>query len=208
MPTKVCTKCSLDLPFSEYYKDRSKEDGFRPDCKACHKKVDRKWRQANPEQVRESNHKWRQANPEQVRKLRRESNRRAYAKNPELIKSRNRQWAESNREYFKEYLKEYRHKNPEKVKALGLQWRQRNPGKVNAYCAKRHAAKRQAVPGWLSESQINEMVQIYETCPKGWHVDHIVPLLGKNVRGLHVPWNLQHLPAAENISKGNKLIEV
>ena len=62
--------------------------------------------------------------------------------------------------------------------------------------------KQNQVPPW---ADIEKIKQIYLSCPKGWHVDHIVPLKGKNVSGLHVETNLQHLPAVENMQKEEPL---
>lgn len=56
-------------------------------------------------------------------------------------------------------------------------------------------------PSWSQK----EMIRLfYNACPEGYEVDHVIPLQGKLVSGLHVLENLQYLPIAENRSKGNK----
>ena len=66
---------------------------------------------------------------------------------------------------------------------------------------KRRSAKLQRTPPW---ADLKAIKQFYANCPKGYHVDHIVPLQGDNVSGFHVLNNLQYLSASENRSKGNK----
>lgn len=84
---------------------------------------------------------------------------------------------------------------------------------VNQNRAKRRASKLMAKPKWLTKQHIRDMVNIYkESKLKNkesgieHHVDHIIPLQGKTVCGLHVPWNLQILTRDENLKKSNKLI--
>jgi hypothetical protein len=67
--------------------------------------------------------------------------------------------------------------------------------------ARRRATKLNATPPWADLDAIKEF---YRNCPKGYHVDHIAPLKGKNICGLHVLDNLQYLTATENIKKGNR----
>lgn len=67
--------------------------------------------------------------------------------------------------------------------------------------SRRRAAQLLRSPVWADVKAIREF---YRCCPAGYVVDHVVPLQGKGVCGLHVLENLQYLPAAENIRKGNK----
>lgn len=86
-------------------------------------------------------------------------------------------------------------------KILDKKYLENNRGVTNAIKARYRASKLRATPVWSDRNAIREF---YKNCPKGYHVDHIVPLQGKNVRGLHVLSNLQYLTASENQSKGNK----
>jgi hypothetical protein len=59
---------------------------------------------------------------------------------------------------------------------------------------------RKATPKWTDKTEIRAF---YESKPEGYEVDHVVPIRGKNVCGLHVPDNLQYLTAEANRTKSN-----
>jgi hypothetical protein len=99
----------------------------------------------------------------------------------------------------------------EQRKINSREWRKANPDKHNALQAKHKATKICATPKWLNQNQLNEIEEFYTLAQElQWlsnellEVDHIIPLRGKDVSGLHVPWNLQILPSGLNKTKGNK----
>lgn len=93
-------------------------------------------------------------------------------------------------------------------------WKSLNKHKLNAYQSFRRGKEKHATPSWLTEEQVLEIEYKYWLakdlrCISGefYEVDHIIPLVNKQVSGLHVPWNLQILPADLNRAKANKLGE-
>ena len=109
-------------------------------------------------------------------------------------------------------IKAWRDSNPEKMAAARKAWTDNNKHKILAKTRKRQAAKLQRTPAWLSKDDIWMMQEAYELASKRsklfgfqWDVDHIFPLQGKVVSGLHVPLNLQVIPAIENYRKGIKV---
>lgn len=95
------------------------------------------------------------------------------------------------------YKKQYHADNVE----LERNYRRANLHKGRFNTAKRIAAKLERTPKW---SDMEAIKVIYENCPEGDEVDHIYPLQGKLVSGLHVPENLQYLLASKNRSKQHK----
>lgn len=72
-----------------------------------------------------------------------------------------------------------------------------------AYARKAGLKRKLRVPLWADHEKIDE---IYRNKPDGYEVDHIIPLSGKTVSGLHVHNNLQYLPKQENRLKSNRFI--
>ncbi len=153
------------------------------------------------EKVKAYQKKWYQENKERYLAKRKER----YEKNKEKERAYSKKYQEANRERTSAHKKKWRDNNPENHKAGNKIWEKNNPKAVSARGAKYRASKLQRTPSWLTGGHFEEINKVYETCPEGWHVDHIIPLQGDCVSGLHVPWNLQHLPAYSNRSKGNRL---
>ena len=129
--------------------------------------------------------------------------------------SRKLAWKLKNPNLSKQYMKTSDKnrwvKYPEKLSARRKDWKQRNPAKVMAADAKRRASVLQRTPKWLSKSELLRIECMYSLASmlnkhgvELWHVDHIIPLQGNNVSGLHVYSNLRVVPSSENLAKGNR----
>ena len=105
------------------------------------------------------------------------------------------------------YQAKYKQENLDQVRAANRYRYKNNKPAFLASNNKRRAAKLQRTPPWADMSAIAEFYveakRLEELTGIQFHVDHIVPLQGELVSGLHVPANLQLLPAHENLSKSN-----
>lgn len=148
---------------------------------------ERNRRAANREALNERSRQKYHANPQK------EIDRRMdyYWRNHDSEKESNRIWYANNTEYYLDYKKRFRQENPEKGLYYNAMYRVRK--------------KDRTLLGF--EDEIKEIYQkAFELRSQGdnVHVDHIIPLCSKSVSGLHVPWNLQIIPAEENVRKSNK----
>jgi hypothetical protein len=101
--------------------------------------------------------------------------------------------------------------NPETVRIRSALWKKANPAKVIANTTGRKKHIKLRTPAWLTKDDHNTIWGFYSIAAmltkhnnEKWEVDHVIPLLGKNVSGLHVPSNLQLLRSSDNLKKSNQ----
>ena len=136
-----------------------------------------------------------------------------YKEKKEEILKYQKSYIEKNKEVVYERNKKYKIENKKKYKQQIKNWIQKNSYIVNAINRKRREQKRNSVPMWLTEDDFWIIKEAYKLAKLRselfgikFHVDHIIPIKGKNVCGLHSPNNLQVIPAQENLRKGNSFL--
>ncbi len=153
-----------------------------------------RWNKLNPEKHRESHTLWQERNPERARESALAAKRRRRDKHPEAL-----------REASRLNMERRRARDPNGEKEKHRQWRAANRAALNMRMAHRRAKKKNAMPQWLTKAHLAEIKAIYVKAKRlGHEVDHVFPLNGRFVSGLHVPWNLQVLPRSENRKKYNR----
>ena len=133
-----------------------------------------------------------------------------YLRNRDAILENKKRYYEENKEDIRAKQLEYFKANKEHLYAMNKQWRENNPDKVKEASVRNRYRRYRAIPSWLTDEQQQQINNIYKECKEmtmqtgiEHHVDHIIPIHGKTVSGLHVPENLQILTASENCSKKN-----
>lgn len=183
----ICKKCKEEKNEESFYfrKDTGK---YRPECKQC-------W---NINVLA-----WKKNNKDLVRKYVRKSCKKAYDACPEKYKEKTRKKRAQNPDRYKEIVNKSNKKRYYE-----------NYAQERARLNNLSASRRSAVPKWLTAIQ-KAMIQEFYDLAKAretqtgvkYHVDHIIPINGENICGLHVPWNLQILTASDNCSKKNLILE-
>jgi hypothetical protein len=138
---------------------------------------------------------------------------KSYAiKNKEKLSVKRKAYYLENIEQQLEYAENYRNNNRDKIKQYNKEKFAKNPHLKAHYERLRQVSKLQATPKWLSKEHLNAIKEVYKFAKETQNlykirmaVDHIVPIKGKTVCGLHVPWNLCVRTASDNSVKNNKL---
>lgn len=192
MAVKKCTKCG-ELRLQTLFRKRAAaRDGLASHCDLC----------------RLARKRERYANDPEYRRMILDRQRAKNAENPEKNRKKARDWVIANPDKARETQRKMRQRNLAASNAYQREWAKQNRQKTRAACARRFAKKLNATPLWANSFFIAEAYRLALLREKHtgikWHVDHIVPLQGETVCGLHCESNLAVIPARENIMKNNR----
>jgi hypothetical protein len=212
---KICKDCKSNKAISEYY-------GRSARCIPCHNIRTKLYYIANKTELIKKQALYNSTRKDKInsyKKLHWEKNKVKYSnrKKQNYLKNRTILLAKTKANYIKNkaaYLakqKEWRLSHLKQDALTKKNYAKKHPEVYQAINSRRRAAKLNRTPKWLTLSDFIEMKWAYteanrlikETGIKH-QVDHIIPLQGKNISGLHCPQNLQIITKTENAIKGNK----
>ena len=205
---KTCTKCKEEKPFTCFAKSKKTKSGYNFWCKTCFSE----YRKANRARIAEVKAVWAQENKHITGKA--TAKYRASEKGQETRKRNQQEYYAANSEAINAKVKACREATPESLERhrdMCRKWKRENLDRRAIHRVNRRVAELNRSISKGSEEHDLAMEELYamrrlrsDMTGVEHHVDHIVPLQGKTVSGLHVPWNLQVITATENLSKSNK----
>lgn len=197
---KICKKCQASELVNKF------EHG-RAICKICRATQNAEFYQKNENKIRLAKKEYRGINKETIS----EKAKEIYQQNRLSILTQKAIYYKNNRETILSRSNEYYKSNKERIIISKAAYAKKNADKLASRNAKRRAVLIQACPQWLSIKQLRRIEAFYRLAKyltkksnTPHEVDHIVPLKGKNVNGLHAPWNLQILTRYKNRQKSNR----
>lgn len=148
--------------------------------------------------------KWQEANPGKLAK----SNAQWLANNRERKAASNAKWCAEHAEHLATVKSKWRKENRERITEMAAKWRAANLAKRRAQQMQRKAGQFARTPQWADKTAIEMICRAalvaQATFAQSVHVDHVIPMRGRLVSGLHVPHNLQLLFAKDNCVKQNR----
>jgi hypothetical protein len=208
---KICSKCEEQKTFSNFGKRKVSKDGYQGICKVCKNGIRRQNRHKYKDQEKVYDRQYRIDNKGRLNEAKRE-----WCKaNSDKVKASAKKSYFANRERRLHVAKVYASGHKEDKRDYDRQYRENNQGKRLAWSRRRELSKTSRAPTWLTDNDLQYMADLYTNCREAeevfgdvgldikFHVDHIYPLQGDLVSGLHTPLNLQILSANENIVKSN-----
>jgi len=106
--TKICSKCKVEKDVGEFYKDRTAKCGLNGRCRLCDAALVKKWRDENPEKVKEQERRRREKDIDGLRAIRRARNKRWRDENQEKAKEKGKRWRVENQERYNELQRRFR----------------------------------------------------------------------------------------------------